>query len=226
MLLPGGIAAEFVAGWGLTYSTIDSKLDPHEGLYFRFAQDFAGLGGDARYIRSTADARLYTPLLEGSDMVGLLKVAGGNITGLGQPVATIDNFFKGGETIRGFAPLGYGPRYCRQAAPTSRSAARTTSTARPRCSSRSRPAAGLRPARGGVCRCRHAVGRGRAVELHRLVRAGDSDHTTTWRSAPRSAPRSSGQSPFGPIRADFAKALTKKSYDSTQFFRIGTSAQF
>ena len=33
-------------------------------------------------------------------------------------------------------------------------------------------------------------------------------------------------SPFGPIRADFAQAITKKSYDSTQFFRIGTSAAF
>ena len=33
-------------------------------------------------------------------------------------------------------------------------------------------------------------------------------------------------SPFGPIRADFAQALSKKSYDTTQFFRIGTSAAF
>jgi outer membrane protein insertion porin family len=32
-------------------------------------------------------------------------------------------------------------------------------------------------------------------------------------------------SPFGPIRFDFAKALTKTSYDQTQFFRFtgGTS---
>lgn len=34
------------------------------------------------------------------------------------------------------------------------------------------------------------------------------------------------QSPFGPIRMDFAKALTKKSYDDLQFFRIGTSSAF
>ena len=38
------------------------------------------------------------------------KVTGGNVTGLGQPVAIADNFFKGGETVRGFAPLGFGPR--------------------------------------------------------------------------------------------------------------------
>ena len=33
-------------------------------------------------------------------------------------------------------------------------------------------------------------------------------------------------SPFGPIRADFAQAITKQSYDKTEFFRIGTSAAF
>ncbi len=71
---PAGSRLTSMAGWGVTYSTIDSRLDPHEGLYFRFAQDVAGIGGDARFIRSTADARLYTPLLEGSDFVGLLKV--------------------------------------------------------------------------------------------------------------------------------------------------------
>ena len=108
---PAGSRLSSSATWGLTYSTLDSKLDPHEGWYVRFSQDIAGIGGDARYLRSTADARLYTPLFDGSDMVGILRVAGGNITGLGQPVSTIDNFFKGGETIRGFAPLGYGPRY-------------------------------------------------------------------------------------------------------------------
>ncbi len=95
----------------MTYSTIDSRVDPHEGMYFRFAQEIAGIGGDARFIRTTADARIYKPLFDGSDVVGVLKATGGNITGLGQPVTTTDDFFKGGETIRGFASLGYGPRY-------------------------------------------------------------------------------------------------------------------
>ena len=37
------------------------------------------------------------------------RLTGGNITGLGEQVRTIDNFFKGGETVRGFATYGYGP---------------------------------------------------------------------------------------------------------------------
>ena len=108
---PDGSRLTSAVGWGLTYSTIDSRLDPHEGVYFRFAQDFAGVGGDARFIRTTAMRASTQPLIEdNSDLVGMVKVTGGNITGLGQPVATVDNFFKGGETIRGFASLGYGPR--------------------------------------------------------------------------------------------------------------------
>jgi len=33
-------------------------------------------------------------------------------------------------------------------------------------------------------------------------------------------------SPFGQIRADFAQALTKQSYDQTQFFRLGAGTSF
>jgi outer membrane protein insertion porin family len=33
-------------------------------------------------------------------------------------------------------------------------------------------------------------------------------------------------SPFGPIRFDFAKALTKESYDKTQFFRFSGGTNF
>ena len=33
-------------------------------------------------------------------------------------------------------------------------------------------------------------------------------------------------SPLGPLRADFAYALTKESYDKTQFFRFGGGRRF
>ena len=33
-------------------------------------------------------------------------------------------------------------------------------------------------------------------------------------------------SPLGPIRMDFAKALTKETYDHEQFFRFGAATKF
>ncbi len=33
-------------------------------------------------------------------------------------------------------------------------------------------------------------------------------------------------SPVGPIRMDFAQALSKESYDKEQFFRFGASTKF
>lgn len=220
---PEGSRLSSVGGWGLTYSTIDSRLDPHEGFYFRFGQDIAGLGGDARFIRSTVDARAYSPLIEGSDLVGLLKVTAGNITGLGQKVSTIDDFFQGGETIRGFASLGYGPRYVgggTNIALGGKNYVNGTAEV-------DFPLPGI-PADWGF---RGAV----FADAGMLWGTDVPDSCSTGctgtiynDTAIRSSVGGSilWQSPFGPIRADFAQALTKQSYDTTQFFRIGTSAAF
>jgi outer membrane protein insertion porin family len=107
---PTGTRITSSAGYSLTYSTIDSYVDPHEGFFARVNQDFAGLGGTANYLRTVADARIYRPIGTKTDIVGFVRVQGGNVMGIGQPVAISDNFFKGGETIRGFASMGYGPR--------------------------------------------------------------------------------------------------------------------
>src|SRR5690606_5863881 len=84
--------------------------DPRNGLYLRFSQDFAGVGGDTQFVRTVADGRYYHEIGSDTDIVGLVRLHGGNITGLGEDVRTADNFFRGGETIRGFDTRGVGPR--------------------------------------------------------------------------------------------------------------------
>ena len=59
-------------------------------------------------MKSGVDARYFRELYADADVVGLVHLGGGNITGLGEKVRTLDNFFKGGETVRGFASYGYG----------------------------------------------------------------------------------------------------------------------
>jgi len=205
-------------GWGLTYSTLDSMMDPHEGVYVRFNQDFAGVGGDARFVRTTAEARYYRPLVEDSDFVGMVKVAGGNITGLGQPVNTLDNFFKGGETVRGFAPLGYGPRetVTGTAIGGKNFVAATAEVQFP---------LPFIPPDFGL---RGAFFADAGMLWGADVPTPCTGCTVVDDTALRTSVGGSiiWASPFGPIRADFAQALNKQNYDNTQFFRIGTGAAF
>jgi len=96
-------------GYSLAYDTRDSKRRPTEGVYYTISQDLAGAGGDVRYIRTVGEARGYYPLSEQVTAMG--RATGGIISGWGgQDVRLLDLFYKGSETVRGFATAGIGPR--------------------------------------------------------------------------------------------------------------------
>jgi outer membrane protein insertion porin family len=96
-------------GYSLFYDTRDNKKRPSSGVYYTIAQDLAGLGGDVRYIRSVGEARAYYAVTDEITAVG--RASGGIVTGWGgQDVRLLDLFYKGNETVRGFATAGYGPR--------------------------------------------------------------------------------------------------------------------
>jgi outer membrane protein insertion porin family len=104
-----GSAVISSVGYNVIYDTRDNKKKPTHGFYFKGTQDLAGAGGDVNYIRSTADLRAYYPITQ--DIVLAGRTMGGTITGWGgQSVRVVDAFYKGGETIPGFAPAGIGPR--------------------------------------------------------------------------------------------------------------------
>ena len=48
-----------------TYNTLDNNKNPTSGLYAEFKQDFAGVGGDVNFIRTTGDVRNYYEVLPG-----------------------------------------------------------------------------------------------------------------------------------------------------------------
>ena len=110
-----------LAGVTLAYNSVDNLKNPHNGLYAELKPDYAGLGGDSNYIRVTGEARAYHELFV-DDLVGVLKFQGGhteptgriyNPTGLatiGGDLRLIDHFFLGPSLVRGFAPSGIGPR--------------------------------------------------------------------------------------------------------------------
>ena len=96
-------------GYSLTYDTRDNKRRPSSGVFYTVAQDLAGLGGDVRFLRTVGEARAYYPVTE--DITAMGRTVGGIITGWGsQDVRLLDLFYRGSETVRGFATAGIGPR--------------------------------------------------------------------------------------------------------------------
>jgi outer membrane protein insertion porin family len=96
-------------GYSLTYDTRNNKKRPTSGVYYTVAQDLAGVGGDVQFLRSVGEARAYYAVSE--DVTAMARATGGIITGWGgQDVRLLDLFYRGGETVRGFATAGIGPR--------------------------------------------------------------------------------------------------------------------
>jgi outer membrane protein insertion porin family len=98
-----------LVGYDLTYNTLDNNRNPTSGLLGILKQDFAGVGGDVQYIRTTADIRSYYEPIQ--DVIGVLRLQGGYIHGWGSDgLRMLDHFQMGPNLVRGFAPSGIGPR--------------------------------------------------------------------------------------------------------------------
>jgi len=98
--------------YGLTYNSIDNIDIPHEGLYARVIQEYAGLGGDADFLKTTGKFTLYKTLSERYDLVGLIGGGGGYLHENGDTdgVRIFDMFKNNTDMIRGFRYNGIGPR--------------------------------------------------------------------------------------------------------------------
>jgi outer membrane protein insertion porin family len=105
-----GLTMTSLFGYSLIYNTLDNNKNPTSGLYVNFKQDIAGAGGQSHFLRETFDSRYYYPLTD--DFTGLLRFQGGNIYGFGGPTSLqlVNNFNVGPTLVRGFAPGGIGPR--------------------------------------------------------------------------------------------------------------------
>lgn len=102
-------------GYSLLYDATDNRLRPTRGHRFTINQDFAGLGGDVKYLRTKANAAKFWNL--GGDFIFSAAIEGGyihsfeNDPGPDQdPIRLVDRFFLGEPQIRGFDIRGIGPR--------------------------------------------------------------------------------------------------------------------
>jgi outer membrane protein insertion porin family len=104
-----GTLTTFSLGYTYEFDNRITGLNPKGGVLLRFGQDFAGLGGDNEYIKTTALALAETKVF--NEEVTLRAIfEGGAITSLGGNVTRVTDRFFGNGKIRGFEPNGIGPR--------------------------------------------------------------------------------------------------------------------
>ncbi|APG63745.1 outer membrane protein assembly factor BamA [Sphingorhabdus lutea] len=108
-------------GYTFLYDTRDSRLRPTRGYSLSLSQDFAGLGGSVKYVKTRFNADKYWRLTK-SGFIFSLKGEGGYIHPLENrgtdangidDVRLTDRFYLGEPQIRGFDIRGVGPRVIR-----------------------------------------------------------------------------------------------------------------
>ncbi len=110
ILLAEGTTYGSTIGFTYGYSNLDDVLKPTNGLSFSFSQDFSGFGGNLRFIKAQAIFSGYRPALDGAVVNSLTIHAGIIQTYDGSVLPINQRFFEGGDTFRGFALAGIGPR--------------------------------------------------------------------------------------------------------------------
>ncbi|TSB05408.1 outer membrane protein assembly factor BamA [Sphingorhabdus contaminans] len=105
-------------GYTLLYDNRDNRIRPTRGQSFGISQDFAGLGGSVKYIKTRVNADKYWRLFGTNFVLGLsaeggyihpLENRGSKALGI-DDVRLTDRFYLGEPQMRGFDIRGIGPR--------------------------------------------------------------------------------------------------------------------
>ncbi len=109
-----------LVGYTLAYDDRDNRIRPTRGQSLSLSQDFAGLGGSVKYVRTRANGSKHFNL--GSRFILNISAEGGYIYPFGSAptptsdkVRLTDRFFLGEPQMRGFDIRGIGPRVVRYA---------------------------------------------------------------------------------------------------------------
>jgi outer membrane protein insertion porin family len=202
-------------GQSLLYDRRDNRIQPTSGYFAKLSNDLAGVGGNVNYLRNKLEATDYQQITDG--VVLAIGAEGGAIFGLDGDVRIPDRFFLGGQSFPGFRSAGLGPR--------------DTGSDN-----------GLNEALGGnyYYLGRSDLGfplglpsdfdlRGHLFGVAGTLTSVDEKSATIRDDGSLRASVGIGiawESPFGPIRVDYAKALVKENFDRTENFLFNFGTQF
>lgn len=92
----------------LVYDKRDDRFDPREGFYGSITSEYAGLGGDRYFVKSTATAKYFHPIIW--DFIFRFHLTGSNISKTGsRRVPNNELYLMGGLfSLRGYDPFSIG----------------------------------------------------------------------------------------------------------------------
>jgi outer membrane protein insertion porin family len=96
-------------GYRVFYDARNDQIEPTGGYLLELEQEFAGLGGDAQFVKSRGSAKVWQGLFD-DDLILSAELEGGALVSFGDDTQVNDRFFLGGASLRGFADDGIGPR--------------------------------------------------------------------------------------------------------------------
>ena len=209
-------------GNGITYSTLDNARNPTNGVRAQFDNELAGLGGAARFARTTNDIRFYHEVA--GDVVGMVRTQSGYVTPWGgQSLPLLDGFFGGPQLVRGFAPTGFGPRDITPGTTQDNVGGNLYWTTSAELQSPMPFVTADAQLKVALFADAGSLWANNASNVASLASLSPSQQIANSR-APRASVGASliWDSPFGPLRVDYAYPVAKQSYDITQ--RLNFSA--
>jgi outer membrane protein insertion porin family len=195
-------------GYAVSYNTLDDNKHPTEGLLANFSQQYIGL--DHSLLKTEAKARYFIPLMPDAGIVGSVKGQVGYIYSFDGAVSPLEAFRSSSSIVRGFQSNGFGPRY----GAANEGLGYTGYLA---ASAEIEFPIPVLPETYGV--------RGSVWADAALIDGNGSDLAPTPTTVDENFKSSVGasviwDSPFGPLRGDFAYVINKATDDKTQVFSL------
>nr|WP_306154404.1 outer membrane protein assembly factor BamA [Roseovarius sp. MMSF_3281] len=199
-------------GYEYTYDTRRTGLNPNAGVLFSFGQEFAGLGGDVEFIRTSGRILGQTKVLNEEVTLraslegGALEYSGGKSS------RSIDRY--NNKIMRGFEPGGIGPKEGNEFLGGNYYAVAKFEAEFP---------LGLPEEYGISGGAFYDIGSIWDVDSSNAVGAMSSTGFNDRHSVGVSL---FWESPFGPLRMNFAHAIKKEPGDRDQFFDLTVRTEF
>jgi outer membrane protein insertion porin family len=202
----------------LVYDRRDNKSDPASGYYIRFRNDISTVPGTLGYMGNRLGGGYYMPLTKSHSIIGSISGEIGYLFDMPDPIPIVDSYQLGGQTFRGFASAGIGPRdlYTQDSLGGKEYAVGTIQVSFPM---------GLPDeyqVRGHVFSDFGTLTQSDAAKYPNVPSYTVQDCACLRASVGFGL---IWKSPFGPLAIDFAYPVLKASFDKTQIinFNVGTS---